>query len=235
VSRIARVVIPGIPHHVVQRGNRRQKVFFNDEDRAYYLRLLKKYGGQARLAFWAYCLMPNHVHLIAVPQTCDSLAEAMAAANWKYALAINLREDWRGCLWQGRFYSCPLDDPHLIAAARYIERNPVRAGITEHPGDYPWSSARAHIQKIPDTLIVNSMLTEEIEDWASFINHEESDETIKRLRRHLATGRPLGEAGFIEELERMTGRRLKKQKTGPKPRHADPEASRQLKITEFRG
>jgi putative transposase len=129
VFRIARVVIPGIPHHVVQRGNRRQKVFFNDEDRVYYLRLLKKYGDKAGLSFWAYCLMPNHVHMIAVPKTSDSLAEAMAAANWRYALAVNFREDWRGCLWQGRFYSCPLDQPHLIAAARYIERNPVRSAM----------------------------------------------------------------------------------------------------------
>jgi len=198
------------------------------------MHLLKKHGNQAGVVFWAYCLMPNHVHLIAIPNTANSLTEAMAAANWKYALTINLREDWRGCLWQGRFYSCPLDHPHLIAAARYIERNPVRARIAMQPGEYPWSSAQAHIHKISDALIVESALTEEIDDWASFINQDEPDATIKLLRSHLATGRPLGDEGFIEKLEKITGRILKKKRTGPKPRRAEPETSHPLKNTEFR-
>jgi len=234
LSRIARVVIPGIPHHVVQRGNRRQQVFFSDEDRIYYLRLLKKYGNQAGLTFWAYCLMPNHIHLIAVPKTSDSLSEAMAAAHWRYACAINLREDWGGCLWQGRYFSCPLDPPHLIAAIRYIERNPVRAGIVLRPHDYSWSSANAHIRKTPDPLIVESELTKEIGDWASFINQEEPEEIVKRLRKHLGSGRPLGNEDFIEKLERLTGRALKKRRTGPKPRNDGREVSTQLKIPEFR-
>jgi putative transposase len=223
MSRIARVVIPGIPHHIVQRGNRRQTVFFRDEDQRYYLRLLKKYGDEAGLVYWVYCLMPNHVHLIAVPKFADSLADVMSAVNQKYAMTINLRQDWRGSLWQGRFYSCPLDDPHLIAAARYVERNPVRAGMAEKAEDYPWSSARAHVQKTPDGLIVESPFTEEIGGWADFINQEEADETVKRLRKHLVTGRPLGDDGFIERLERMTGRMLRKMKPGPKKRHSDSE------------
>ena len=217
MARIARLVIPNVPHHVVQRGNRRQTVFFQEEDHTYYLRLLKKYGDQAGLVFWAYCLMRNHVHLIVVPKTPESLAEAMAGANWKYALTINLREDWRGCLWQGRFYSYPLDHPHLIACTRYIERNPVRAEIVEKPGDYPWSSAQAHLGRRSDTLIIESVLKEEIGDWASFINQEDDEEVVKRLRKHLSTGRPLGDANFIEKLETITGRILKKQRAGRKP------------------
>jgi putative transposase len=157
----------------------------------------------------------------------------MAKANWKFALAINLRQDWRGCLWQGRFYSCPLDYPHLLVAARYIERNPVRAGMTERPGDYPWSSARAHIQKTTDALIVESPLAEEIEDWESFISQNDSEETIKRLRRHLVTGRPLGDEKFVERLEKITGRSLKKQKTGPKGRRKDIKPPLQLEINEL--
>ena len=233
MSRIARIVIPGIPHHIVQRGNRRQTVFFCDEDRIYYLGLLKKAGDKAGLAFWAYCLMRNHLHLIGVPKTENSLAVTMASANWKYSLTINFREDWRGCLWQGRFYSCPLDHPHLIASARYIERNPVRAKIVENPEDFPWSSARAHIGGTVDALIEASPLTEEIRDWRSFINQEESEETIKGIRRNLVTGRPLGDEAFIERLEKMTGRVLKKQKTGPKRRRDNSEDAPQLEKSEF--
>ena len=222
MPRIARVVIPNIPHHVVQRGNRRQAVFFSDADRVYYLRLLKKYGDKVGLIFWAYCLMPNHVHMIAIPNSSTSLAEAMAAANRKYAFAINLREDWGGCLWQGRYSSYPLDHQHLIAAVRYIERNPVRAGIIERPEDYPWSSAQAHVYGKPDALISESLLSEEIGNWASFINQDETEESIKNLRAHLDSGRPLGDEGFVEKLEKMTGRTLKKLKAGRKSRRPNP-------------
>ena len=225
MSRIARVVIPGIPHHIVQRGNRRQTVFFNDQDRIYYLRLLKKYGLQAGLEYWAYCLMPNHVHLVAIPNSADSLAEVMAAVNRKYAVAVNLRQDWRGCLWQGRFYSCPLDRPHLLAAARYIERNPVRAGMVEYAGDFFWSSAKAHIEGKPDELIAESPLSAEVGDWAAFLCQDETDEEIKRIRKHLVTGRPLGDEEFIVRLERLTGRNLRKQKTEPKSRPASPDTT----------
>lgn len=222
MPRINRIVIPGIPHHVVQRGNRRQRVFFCDEDRVYYLGLLKKYGAMHGLLFWVYCLMKNHLHLIAVPREESSLSEVMARVNWKYALRINLREDWKGHLWQDRFYSCPLDHPHLIASARYIERNPVRAKIVGRAEDYPWSSARAHVEKAADPLIEESPLVEEIGDWKSFVNEEESEESLKCLRKHLATGRPLGDDAFIERLERMTGRVLKIQKAG-RPKKETPE------------
>jgi putative transposase len=233
MSRIARVVIPGIPHHIVMRGNRRQTVFFSDEDRRYYLELLKRAANKAGLTFRAFCLMRNHLHLIAVPKTEISLAAAMSAANWKYSMTINFREDWRGSLWQGRYYSCPLDHPHLIASARYIERNPIRAKIVERAEDYPWSSARAHCEGKTDVLIEASPLTEEIPDWRSFINQEEPEETIRSIRRHLVTGRPMGDEAFIEKLERMTGRALKKQKTGPKCRCAESEEAGQIELPEF--
>ena len=213
---IPRVVIPGIPHHIVQRGNRRQRVFFCDEDRAHYLKLLKKYGEELGLSFWAYCLMPNHVHLVGIPKTEKSLSEFMAVVHRRYALRINLREEWRGCLWQGRFYSCPLDNPHTLASARYIERNPVRAGLVEHPEQFPWSSARAHAGNTEDGIIEKSPLTEEVRDWVSFINHVDHEETIMRLKRSLATGRPIGDEAFIKRLENMTGRQLTKRKPGRK-------------------
>ncbi|MGZ5495123.1 MAG: transposase, partial [Candidatus Aminicenantales bacterium] len=109
MSRLPRVVVPGYPHHIVQRGNRRQIVFFQEQDRMFYLRLLRKYGSEAGIDFWSYCLMDNHVHIIAVPKRIDSFSRGLGRAHWKYTLSVNLREDWKGYLWQGRFYSCPLD------------------------------------------------------------------------------------------------------------------------------
>lgn len=225
MNRIRRIIIPGIPHHIVQRGNRRQQVFFCDEDRIYYLGLLKKYGTMFGLAFWFFCLMKNHLHLIAVPREENSLSEVMARVNWKYSLRINLREDWKGHLWQDRFYSCPLDHPHLITSARYIERNPVRAKIVERAEEFPWSSARSHVEKTPDFLVEECPLLEEIGDWRSFVNEEESEEIQKQIRKHLVTGRPLGDDAFITRLEQMTGRVLKLRKPGrPKKEMPDSQA-----------
>ncbi len=220
MSRIPRVIIPGVPHHIIQRGNRRQQVFFSDEDRLYYLRLLKKYAGLFGLAIWVYCLMTNHFHLIGVPKTEECLSKVMAIVNRKYALRVNLREDWTGCLWQSRFYSCPLDNPHTNASARYIERNPVRAGIVDGPEAYPWSSAKAHAENATDFLISPSPLTDEIPDWKSFINQEDDPEIVTRIRTNMVTGRPLGDDSFIDKLERLTGRALRKEKPGPKPQDA---------------
>jgi len=229
LNGIRRIVIPGIPHHIVQRGNRRQQVFYCDEDRIYYLGLLKKYGAMFGLIFWFFVLMKNHLHLIAVPRYENSLSEVMARVNWKYALRINLREDWKGHLWQDRFYSCPLDHPHLIASARYIERNPVRAKIVERAEDYPWSSARSHVEKLPDFLVEECPLLEEISDWRSFVNEEEPEEDLKNIRKHLTTGRPLGDDAFIARLEQLTGRVLKTRNPG-RPKKEIPESQAPLLI-----
>ncbi len=221
MTRISRVVASGIPHHVVQRGNRRQPVFFSDDDRLLYLRLLKKYGDDADLSYWAYCLMDNHVHLVAVPRFEESLARTLGAVHWKYSVIINAREGWRGHLWQGRFFSCPLDGPYLLAAMRYVEGNPVRAGLVSRAEDYRWSSARAHVFKERDMLILECPIQSEIKNWADFLATVSPKNDDKALRRNTMTGRPVGEARFIEELERMTGRVLKESKRGPKSRIVD--------------
>ena len=158
--------------------------------------------------------------MIAVPMHPDSLSKAIGTATWKYALAINLREDWRGSLWQGRFYSCPLDHPHLVAATCYVERNPVRAEIVKRASDYRWSSAKAHISGIRDELLAKSELEDEIDDWKSYLGQDESEESLKLLRNHFTTGRPMGDDKFIDKLEKLSGRILKKQRTGPKPRNS---------------
>ena len=125
MARMARVVVPGVPHHVVQRGNRRQQTFFSDEDYRYYLGLLSKACDEGEISVWAYCLMPNHVHLIAVPRSATSLASALGDVHRRYTRMVNFRESWRGYLWQGRFSSFPMDDRHVLAAARYILLNPL--------------------------------------------------------------------------------------------------------------
>ena len=144
MPRLARVVVPGLPHHVTQRGNRRQQTFFCDEDYRSYLELMGQWCSAHQVEIWAYCLMPNHVHLIAVPQSADGLRRAVGEAHRRYTRSVNFREGWRGHLWQGRFASFVLDERYLLTAARYVELNPVRAGLISAPSRYPWSSAAAH-------------------------------------------------------------------------------------------
>jgi putative transposase len=119
-------------------------------------------------------------------------------------------------LWQGRFASFPLDNNHLLASARYIERNPVAAGLIENPWDYPWSSARAHMENRDDILVRVNPLLEMVEDWQEWISWETPKEMIRDLQKHERTGRPLGDDSFIDELEMKTGRELKVKMAGRK-------------------
>ena len=146
MARIARVVAEHYPHHITQRGNRRQDTFFCDDDYRYYIQLMAEWCGKCGVTIWAYCLMPNHVHLIAVPESEDGLRRALGEAHRRYTRHINFREKWKGHLWQGRFASFLMDEEYLLAAARYIELNPVRTGLVSIPEEYPWSSAKAHIK-----------------------------------------------------------------------------------------
>lgn len=153
MARIARAVAPGIPHHITQRGNRRQQTFFNDEDYQVYLELMSEWCITYDVSAWAYCLMPNHVHLILVPDKKEGLNLAVGEAHRRYTRRINVREGWRGHLWQGRFSSFILDERYLLACARYVELNPVRAGLVKNPEDWPWSSAEPHIAEKDDILV----------------------------------------------------------------------------------
>jgi putative transposase len=218
VGRIARVVVPCVPHHIIQRGNRRQNVFFCEDDKWYYLKLLKKHGLESGIEYWAYCLMDNHVHLIAVPKYTNSFAVGFGEVNRKYTVRINLREDWRGYLWQGRFLSYPLDGCYLLAAIRYVELNPIRAGVVGKIEDYPWSSARAHILGIPDDLIEKDPLKYEIKDWRSFLSIMPAESEMHQIKKHMQTGRPLGDDSFLSKLENITGRILKPKKRGKRPK-----------------
>ncbi len=216
MARIARVVAPGYPHHVTQRGNRRQQTFFQDEDYTAYIELMSQWCTRHGVQVWAYCLMPNHVHLVCVPESEDGLRLAIGKAHLRYTRRVNAREGWRGHLWQGRFASFVMDERHLLAAARYIERNPVRAGLAEKPWEYRWSSAAAHMAARDDALVKVEPLLEMVGDWSQFLSEDLAEHDAERLRMHERTGRPLGDDGFIARIERLLGRDIRKRKPGRK-------------------
>ena len=192
-------------------------MFFSDEDRVLYLTLLAKHAVKNGVSIWAYCLMDNHVHIVAVPRSEPALARAVGEAHRNYTLQINLREKWSGYLWQGRFSSCPMDERHLYAAVRYVERNPVRAGLVRYAEEYRWSSARAHALNEPDTFLTGEeMAIMAIDDWMAYLRNPDEDLDLKTLRKGYRTGRPLGNEGFVERIESMTGRTLRRQRPGPR-------------------
>lgn len=217
MARIARVVAPGLPHHITQRGNRRQQTFFSEEDYRAYLDLLAKWCNWHKVAIWAYCLMPNHVHMIAVPQNGDGLRLAIGETHRRYTRRVNFREGWRGHLWQGRFASYPMDEPHLLAAARYIELNPVSSKLCEQPEDYPWSSAAFHVKGKVDPLVKDSPLVKMVPDWKGFLAEDPDGAATTALKQAERTGRPLGSDKFLAMLQQTLGRNLERKKPGPKP------------------
>ena len=215
MARIARVVLPGHPHHVTQRGNRRQITFFCDEDYRIYRALMAEWCRRQRVSIWAYCLMPNHVHLVAVPSAPEGLALGIGEAHRRYTLRVNGREGWRGHLWQERFSSVLMDETHLLSAVRYVEMNPVRAGLVHCPSDYQWSSAGAHLAAKDDALVTVRPMLEMVGSWQAFLATESEDE-VEALRRHEKTGRPLGSELFIKGVENRLGRLLTPQSPGRK-------------------
>ena len=223
MARLARVVAPGLPHHVTRRGNRRQEVFFSKADYARYLEFLQIHCRKERVTILSYCLMPNHVHLIAVPKSADSLSRALGEAHRRYTRHVNAARDWRGHLWQERFASFSMDESHLLMAARYIELNPLRAGLVRTPAKYAWSSVHAHLAGKDDGLVSVKPLLDLVVDWPAFLRQGLSDNELRALRRHQRTGRPAGNDKFIGRLEKRLERVLKKQKPGPKPSPAGDE------------
>jgi len=229
VARMARVVVPGLPHHITQRGNRREPVFFGDEDYRLYRRLIAAAAHHASAAIWAYCLMPNHVHLIVTPADEDGLRATFAEAHRRYTGTINARFRWTGHLFQGRFGAVVMDEPHLLAAARYIALNPVVAGLVSRAQDWPWSSARAHLAGEDDELATVRPLRALVPDFAALLAAPADPETTARIERGPAIGRPLGAPEWVGALERRLRRRLAPGKPGPKPRvDRDPERQQRL-------
>jgi putative transposase len=217
LARLARVVIPGIPYHVTQRGNRRQQTFFEDSDFVLYRDLLAVASRKAGAEIWAYCLMPNHVHLIVVPSDEDGLRRTFADAHRRYTGFINARHRWTGHLWQGRYGAVAMDEEHLVHAARYIALNPARARLCDRAEQWPWSSASAHLAGEDDQLATVAPLLERVGDFASFLGDEEDQQATRALRIAETTGRPVGGAEWVKQLEELSGRSLARRKPGPKP------------------
>ena len=217
MARLARSVLPETPHHVTQRGNRRQPVFFEDDDYRFYLHLVDEFAQKADTRIIAYCLMPNHVHFILTPTHQDGLRAALGEAHRRYTRYINFRENWRGHLWQERFHSYPMDDAHLWAATRYVELNPIAADMVTDPLDWPWSSAHTHLKKTADPNIKLADSPDLTDDWAAYLASGIPDADNDLVEQHLRTGRPLGDEAFIDRAERKLGRTLRRQKPGPKP------------------
>jgi putative transposase len=217
MARLPRVVVADVAHHVTQRGNARQVIFASDADRVAYLELLRQYSQLNCLSVLGYCLMSNHVHLIAVPQTGDALAQTLKNAHGRYASYWNARQSSNGHVWQGRFYSCPLDESHLWAALRYVELNPVRAGMVAAAELWRWSSAAAHCGAAsPDPMLEMERWRNRwtVREWGQFLADGQAAADESALRQSTHTGRPLGSAEFVAALEQLTLRPLAPRKGG---------------------
>ena len=218
MPRRPRAVVPEIPHHITQRGNRRAQVFFSDDDRRVYLAWLREYAEAAGVDLLAYCLMPNHIHLIASPQEADGLQRLLRPLHARYAQHINRRFDWSGHLWQGRFFSATLDEPYFWSAVRYVERNPVRAGMTRRAEDYRWSSAQAHCGLRRDSILSTrprwGVLIAEMRDWARWLEVDEPADRLETLRTRTEQGLPCGSGPFVRKLSSLAGQALQSRPRG---------------------
>ena len=220
MARLARIVVPGLPHHVTQRGNRRERTFFEDGDYALYLDLLAEASARAQTEIWAYCLMPNHVHIILVPSDEDGLRRTFADLHRRYTGFVNARARVTGHLWQGRYGSVVMDEEHLLNAVRYVTLNPVRAKLARRARDWPWSSARAHLAGKDNKVVTVAPVLERTGKFGAFLDEPVDEaEAYGALRRAETVGRPIGDAGWLKKLEQKTGRALMPAKRGRKPAH----------------
>jgi putative transposase len=183
-----------------------------------YIDLLHAVKADVRVNIWAYCLMPNHVHMIGVPDEAHSLSKLFGTVHHRYAKRVNAIHDWRGHLWQERFFSVVMDEKHTLAALRYVELNPVRAGLCRHPEEWPWSSVHGHLGLRTDSLLDDSAIRDLIVDWRAYLAQDEDADFTHSLRAQTGCGRPQGDERFLDALESKTGRRIRRNNPGPAPR-----------------
>ena len=214
IARISRIVVPHYPHHVTQRGVRSITVFHTDNDRHRYLEFLSVEIDRFGVNILAWCLMTNHVHIIAVPHSETALARTFGEAHRRYTRMKNFEEGVRGYLFQGRFSSVVLDERHLMAVARYVELNPVRAGMVSHAWEYPWSSAGFHAGvRAVDPLVKEKTLPTLAGNWLEFLSGGDEKE-IGALRMATRTGRPVGNDEFLNEISKITGKKVMRRRPG---------------------
>ncbi len=215
MARIARLVVPDLPHHVTQRGNRRSQVFFSDDDYELYLDLLAERCRKAGVEIWSYCLMPNHVHLILTPSTPDGLGRALGEAHRRYCGVINARLRVTGHLFQSRFGSVVMDEEHLMAAIRYVALNPVRARLVARAQDWRWSSVRAHLAGQPDRHVrVEPVLERCAGQFAHMLETGLTAQHLAALRAAETIGRPLGSEAFLDRIAVLAGRDARPKQRG---------------------
>jgi len=220
MARQLRAVAVGFPHHVVQRGNNRQAIFLDDDDRSVYLHLLKLYSTKYPTPLLAYCLMDNHVHLLAKALHEESLPQMMHSLAACYAQYFNQKYDRIGTLWQGRYYSCIVgEESYLWAAARYIEQNPRRAGMVQNDEDYPYSSAKSHVLGIPDPVLGEELFEKnQRQAYAAFLKESIPEELLKSIREATKRGNLFGSASFRDKMQRELNRTLELRPQGRQPK-----------------
>ena len=212
MPRRARIVFSGVPHHVTQRGNHRQRVFFSRGDHLAYLNLLDEHARQFSVDVVAYCLMPNHVHLVVIPSHPGGLHRMFKGVHGQYAQRVNRMREQQGHLWQGRYFSSPLDADYFLNAVRYVELNPVRARMVAKAEDYAWSSAAAHCGQCKDPLVgpqPRSKILAGIGNWSKWLAEEVAEDALATLRHHVSQNLPCGSSEFVVELEKSAGRQLR--------------------------
>ena len=219
MTRRARIILPGVPHHVTQRGNRRQQVFFSADNYQFYLNLLNTCAKAFEFEIWSYCLMPNHVHLLLVPQTESSLRDGISHLHQCYTKAVNRVKDWQGHLWQGRFFSCPVQHEKAAIVARYIELNPVRAALVTDAKDYQWSSAAVACEYGRNGRSGFSPIFAPGGTWEEFLKHDpkfDNNDEFTAIRTSALRGVPYATETYVKELERSTGLSILPKKPGRK-------------------
>ena len=224
MARFARVVLPGMPYHITHRGNHRGKVFFSDDDREVYLAMLAEGARRHGVEIRAWCLMTNHVHFVAVGREKLSFANGIGRTQMRYSRRINTGRGWTGHLWANRFHSSVLDGPHLLAALKYVEQNPVRGGLVAQCQEYPWSSAAYHagLRLHYPLVSPDDAFSDLVDDWGQWVNTRLDSATETALRRNTSTGRPCGSPEFVRGLEVSLARDLSAPKRG-RPRKAKPD------------
>ena len=225
MPREPRVVAIGLPHHITQRGNARQDVFTTDALRRAYLELLSEHSAANRLRLLAYCLMTNHVHIVAVPETEASMANTLRHAHGRFSQYWNTEHNRTGHLWQNRYYSCPVEESAVCPVMAYVENNPVRAGMVERAEDFEWSSAGAHVGRVGGGAMLDMEWWQRrwsAEGWRGvLLERAESEQELCAIRQATYTGRPLGSKQFIAGLEKKLGRILEVRAAGRTKRNAD--------------
>jgi putative transposase len=213
MARIARVVIPNLPHHVTQRGVRSMNIFFKDDDYEYYKKVLHEQAQVYDLEIISYCLMTNHVHLIVIPKTKESLSKVIGETHRLYTRKINFEQKVKGHLFQSRFYSTPLDETHLLNAIKYVELNPVKARIVKFAWDYMYSSVLHRLDCVNDEILSYHEVFDNIKNYKNFLLEQEE---YKNLEEKTRTGKPCGDLAFYEKIKELTGIDYLPKKRGPK-------------------